>query len=81
MYLSDKINDFFEPITNLNSTIEMMIFDRWGKKVYYEKSIQPKWNGKINGEDAISDIFTYIIESKCDNKKTIKKKGEIILIR
>ena len=77
----DNINDYFEPITNLNTTIEMTIFDRWGKKVYYEKSLQPKWNGKINGDDAISDIFTYIIEAKCDTKNIIKKKGEILLVR
>jgi hypothetical protein len=45
---------------------KMIIFTRWGKKVYeeeaYDKSKQVGWNGKIGNNYAAEGIYYYIIE-------------------
>lgn len=76
----DSINDFFEPISNMSNIINLTIFDRWGKIVFSELSKTPKWNGKINGDDALQDIYTYTVDYKCNNID-FRKIGEIILLR
>jgi len=76
----DSTNDIFEPITNLQNNIKLSIYDRWGKLVFSETSKLPKWNGKVNGENAMPDIYTYIIDYQCNNK-TFAKKGEVYLAR
>ncbi len=77
----DQLNDFFQPITEISTPIEVSIYDRWGNIVFYERSIQPKWNGQKDGIDLLSDVFTYVIIGSCNSGRRFSKKGEVFLLR
>jgi gliding motility-associated-like protein len=67
---NDGINDVYEVIGNVNCAVKrMIIFNRWGVKIYESDSIF-KWNGKNNGNE--SPQGTYIIYLEFENKKIVK---------
>jgi gliding motility-associated-like protein len=66
----DGVNDFFFP-QGINwdpDNFEMLIFDRWGNRVYKATSISDKWNGTLNNQgtmdDVVIDVYVYLIRIK-----------------
>jgi len=61
----DNINDLFRvhfPDPNFTYEVKSIkVFNRWGKLVFDDNS-NDGWDGKIDGEDAISEVYIYIIE-------------------
>ena len=73
----DGINDnFFVKSTGL-STIEMVIFDRWGLKVWDSSSASGMWNGGNSVEGA----YFYVIKATSTKNETKEYKGPILLIK
>ncbi len=64
-------------ITNFN----VMIFDRWGEKVYESTNFNFCWDGIYNGKLLDAAVFVYVINATKLNKDKINKKGNITLIR
>ena len=77
----DNLNDYFEVISDLSIVSELSIFDRWGNLLYFDKSINPKWDGKVKGIDAGVEVYVYMVKGKCKNGKPFFKSGDITLIR
>jgi len=78
----DGNNDAFclqgwsECTTNFN----VVIFDRWGEKIYESNNPSFCWDGTYQGKPLSNDVFVYVI--KATYKKTvINKKGNITLVR
>ena len=62
------------------SSFDVVIFDRWGEKIYESHNPSFCWDGTYNGKLLSSDVFVYLI--KATYKKTvINKKGNITLVR
>lgn len=59
-YYPDGINDYFM-LSNTNGirSLEINIYDRWGKLVYESKDTNFKWDGKVNGEIHPNHVYTY----------------------
>jgi gliding motility-associated-like protein len=59
---------------------KVMIFNRWGEKVF--ESLDPNfcWDGTYNGQELSSGVYAYSITSNV-NREAIIKKGNITLIR
>lgn len=57
---NDTKNDEFAPQLSFVDELEMMIFDRWGKEVYSEKSSSPSWDGANSGTDLPDGVYFYI---------------------
>ncbi len=81
-------NNRFYPQGNFdqNSTYDMMIFDRWGNKVFETKGAilndpNSGWNGEFNGMMANSGVYVYSITiyNELGNTKTIK--GDLTFVR
>lgn len=59
----DGLNDFFT-LKGVFSNIdhyEMIIFDRWGRQIYYSQDINKPWDGAIDGEKAPVGLYGYKI--------------------
>ncbi len=80
----DKVNDvFFVKASNLTS-IEAVIFDRWGTKVYDVVSTTGNiaWDGKnFKGAECAAGTYFYIIKAEGKDGTVYEKKGTVSLVR
>lgn len=80
----DGKNDFFVPRgMKINAeTFYMGIFNRWGKLIYESNDLQNGWNGTINGSDAPTSVYNWLIQFVEDGSEEIHKyRGRLTLIR
>ncbi|MFN8299670.1 MAG: choice-of-anchor L domain-containing protein [Chitinophagales bacterium] len=80
----DGNNDYFQLFGNLESIryINIMIFDRWGEKVFEANEPYFKWDGTYKGEKLEPAVYVYvmkIVHIDGFNQKTFK--GSITLLR
>lgn len=62
-------------------SFKMMIFDRWGEKVFETESRDNCWDGSFRGAPLNTGVFVYYLEAELFSGNSIKKKGDISLIR
>jgi gliding motility-associated-like protein len=67
----------FGPVNDFH----LIIYNRWGEKVFETNDINTAWDGKYNGELVPSGIYAYIITGKNVKGEPIKKTGNITVIR
>ncbi len=77
----DGINDCFgilyaPPMTEF----KLVIFDRWGEKLFETTDINGCWDGSYKGTEALTDSYSYVIGFRCYNGKFISKKGVVTLL-
>ncbi len=81
----DGKNDLLSFSNSGIEIIDIKIFSRWGSIVYYSDELDASWDGMINGKDAPSGTYVYLISFKSPaadgtmNEATAK--GYFILIR
>ncbi|MFC2106729.1 gliding motility-associated C-terminal domain-containing protein [Bacteroidota bacterium] len=81
----DYLNDnFIAKGVNIGS-FKMMIFDRWGTKVFESKSMDKGWDGKYNGSPCPTGLYVWVIHyeniEENPNKKSELIKGTVTLLR
>ena len=59
----DGDNDFFRPSFENMISIEMQLFDRWGKKVAEWSDLNGSWDGTYNGSQVPADVYVYRLAS------------------
>lgn len=58
----NDINDFFQFSKILPfESIELYIFDRWGRRVFYTTSPEFQWGGTVNGK-LVTGLYYYVLE-------------------
>lgn len=78
----DGINDCFSIISPPKlSDFSMLIFNRWGEKVFEAKDEFTCWDGTFKGTPAQSDAHIYVISFTCYNGKKLMKKGTVTIMR
>ncbi|MEO1257911.1 MAG: gliding motility-associated C-terminal domain-containing protein [Bacteroidota bacterium] len=82
------INDTFLPVTpetNMPARFEMLVFDRWGNKIYDTKRFDRPWDGTYKGEAVPVDVYLWkVFASFYDCKgelRTYATKGNVTLMR
>ena len=79
---NDNINDLFGPAGNVGSlrNYNLVIYNRYGQKVFESVTPNHKWNGRFTGLDQNTQVFvwtaTYTI-----NGQAYTKKGTVLVIR
>lgn len=74
----DGANDVFRQVGAApGETYTLVIYDRWGQKIYEETSARPQWDGRLNGEPAPSEVYVYSFISAAG----IVQSGEVTLLR
>ncbi len=64
-----------------NQSFEVMIFDRWGEKVFQSDDPKFCWDGKYKGKLLSSDVYVFQITANYKGDIVRTKKGNITLIR
>ncbi len=79
----DGVNDDLKVLyTGELSQFKVVIYNRWGKQVYYSESERESWDGTLpNGQAADIGVYFYYIEGIFKGSETQKKQGTITLIR
>ncbi len=79
---SDGINETFHPIKMENVVHAILIvYNRWGKKLYEGSSVMEGWDGKNNGKDCSEGTYFWIVKYKGINGNDYHKNGSLTLIR
>ena len=79
----DNRNDDFclqgwdECVTDFN----VMVFDRWGEKVFETENVSTYWDGTYKNKPLNSAVFVYYINATFISGETVSKKGNISLIK
>ena len=78
----DGVNDLFLPAYKSIKSYKISIMNRWGKEVYSSTSLSEGWNGKVNGHEAPTGTYFYIVDAEAyDKNVTFHKRGSVTLLR
>jgi gliding motility-associated-like protein len=63
-------------------TVENMdIFNRWGERVFNSQAPNARWDGRIDGKDAPSDVYVYVIRWRRSDGALEVAHGDVTLLR
>lgn len=71
----DGINDIFKPVGHNIVELEMYIFDRWGKQLFFTNNPEMGWDGTYNGEQVKDEVYTWRIVYTLVNEKDFSERG------
>ena len=77
----DGVNDAFRVYGEGILTTGMMVFNRWGEKVFESQNTTSGWDGFYQGELQHPGVFVYYIKVTLLNGREIEKKGSVTLLR
>ncbi len=79
----DGKNDFFNLIADGYTNYRLLIFNRWGMKVFESTDAAILWNGKVNNTGGIcpDGTYYYIFAANDITGSKVSEKGFITLIR
>lgn len=79
----DGTNDYFQGYGFGLLDYEMMIFDRWGDKIFLTKDYYYPWDGRANKGDHVAqqDVYVYLIKIKDIKSVEHSYRGIVTLIK
>ncbi len=77
----DGENDELQVLGPYIEEVYLIIYNRWGQKVFETRSLNEAWDGTFNGRLLEPDVFGYYLEVRCVNGAEYFKKGDVMLIR
>lgn len=75
------VNDLFMVYGNAMKRVNMIVFNRWGEKIFESNNYESGWDGTYKGEPQVPGVYTYSVEVEYLNGKKKSKKGSVTLIR
>ena len=62
-------------------TLDFLIFDRWGEKIFETGDQSQYWDGTYKGKDMPVGVYAYRLQATMSDGRSINKKGNISLVR
>jgi gliding motility-associated-like protein len=59
----------------------MLIYDRWGSRIFESTVPAMGWDGKRNGSDLPQGVYAYIIRLERFGGSQVEYKGAVLLLR
>ena len=79
---NDGVNDYLKPRIFGLLNYRLLIYNRWGKKVFETTDPKQSWNGNSLKNNALNtDVFTYFVFAEYQNQTKKVFKGNITLVR
>lgn len=79
----DGLNDTFHPVGKGIMRFQILIYNRWGMKIF--ESIDPNagWDGRFNGESCADGVYVFIATYVMDDSsgETYHAHGSVTLLR
>lgn len=82
-FAPEGLNDQFKPasVFSNNSDYQLLIYDRWGKKLFESNDINIGWNGSVGIVAMPIGMYTYYAKLTQSNGNVIERKGTVMLVR
>ncbi len=77
----DGVNETECILGNCAVSAHLVIFDRWGEKVFETFSQSQCWDGTYKGNVLNSSVFVYYLDATLVDGTKVKRKGNITLIK
>jgi len=78
----DGVNDFFSILGADNvDNLEVIIYNRWGEKIYESSDKNFHWDGTYNGVDQEIGVYIYVLNYTLLEKGEQSRSGSITLLR
>lgn len=77
----DDINDRFIVQAPTLRVASILIFNRWGTKIYESSNLQEGWDGRFKGEAVPEGVYVFVIQGQGEDGTPIELKGTVTLIR
>ncbi|MCK5856003.1 MAG: gliding motility-associated C-terminal domain-containing protein [Bacteroidales bacterium] len=76
-------NDVFKPEIPFiyGNNYSMLIYNRWGEKLFETTEINQGWDGTFKGSNAPAQAYVYLIKLRDNDGNEIVKTGSFVLIR
>ena len=83
---NDGVNDIFQIFSNCEiQDYQLLVFDRWGNRVFSSTDVNVGWDGTIAGQEATSGIYiwqmTYAVMNESGQLNRIIDGGDLTLVR
>ena len=63
------------------TSMELVIYNRWGEKVFESKNKNECWDGTFRGEELNTGVFIYYLSANTITGESISKQGNLTLLR
>lgn len=78
----DMNNTFGLVILGGDVTVESMeVYNRWGEKVFTSTEGNARWDGRVDGNEAPSDVYVYVIKWRRGDGALEVAHGDVTLLR
>lgn len=77
----DGWNDYLFVRGNNFESIRLVIYDRWGEKIFESQNSTTGWDGTYKGNEVDPGVFAFVVTVNYSNKETLTQSGMITLIR
>ena len=77
----DGNNDVFRVRSEIIEEMELIVYTRWGEKVFSAKNQSQEWDGTFKGEELPPDVYGYYLNVMCTGGEVYTKKGDVTLMR
>jgi gliding motility-associated-like protein len=77
----DGTNDQIYVHGDYLTTVEFVIFNRWGEQVFATTDKSIGWDGKHKGSPVCPDVYGYYVKGTCQQGEQFFKKGNITVLK
>lgn len=77
----DASNNTFFIIEQGGVMETLIIFNRWGQKVFEADATTKEWDGNLDGKEQPAELYFYYATIKLPNSEIVKEQGQVKLIR
>jgi gliding motility-associated-like protein len=78
---NDNSNDVFMPVGRGVKTYHLVIFNRWGLRVFESTELEVGWNGMVNGEACENGAYSWKITASSNQGVMREMTGHVMLYR
>lgn len=78
---NDGQNDILYVRGDCINTMDFIVFDRWGNKVFESQNKSDGWDGTYKGKAMNTGTYVWYLKATLDDGSLVKKKGNVALVR
>jgi gliding motility-associated-like protein len=76
-----QANETFCILSDCVEQFKLLIFNRWGEKIFESEDISQCWDGTYKGSEAATGTYAFNLYIKRANETIVSKTGSITLVR
>jgi gliding motility-associated-like protein len=77
----DPDNERFCVYGSCIASVQVNVFDRWGKLVFESTDLTKCWDGTFKGKQLNTGVYMYVVKVSIENGENKVLKGDVSLVR